>query len=203
MKVLLNLLRFLTRLFNACDVSEGNSGRSSDCIHARNEFFPFSSFSLQRLKSSELAVVSKMPIIEASIAHATPLSSALIPNAAFSEATFMTPPELPIKVRIASDFNKSVRPIITPAIVPARPQYKGIGVCVAMSFSTESQWRSTASLSKPKSITDPELFPRYLFIEFLIDSKIVFPAPYTPSTRFVCSLRRRRHDDSSEKILLN
>ena len=115
--------------------------------------------------------------MEASIAHATPLSNALMPNAAFSEATFITPPELPISVRIASDFNKSVRPMMTPAIVPAKPQYNGIGVCVAISFSTESQWRSTASFSNPKSITEPELFPRYLLMEFLIDSKIVFPAP--------------------------
>ena len=80
-------------------------------FHARKEFLPFSSFSLQRLNSSEFAVVSKIPIMEASIAHATPLSNALMPNAAFSEATFITPPELPISVRIASDFNKSVRPM--------------------------------------------------------------------------------------------
>ena len=120
--VLLNLLRLRTKLLRASEVLEGNSGRSSDCIHAKNEFLPSSSFSLHFLKSKELAVVRSIPQIEANIAHATPLRRELIPEAAFCEALLITPPLLLIRVIIALDCNKSHNPIITPAIVPANPQ---------------------------------------------------------------------------------
>ena len=155
------------------------------------------------LNNIEFMVVKIMPQIDATIAQATPLRSELIPEAAFTEAAFITPPVLPIRVIMAPESNRSHNPIITPAIVPASPQYNGIGVCVAMSFSTESQCRSTASFKRLKSITDPELFPRYLLIEATIDVNIVLPFPYTPSTRFVSVFLLKRQEVSSLKTLLN
>lgn len=74
------------------------------------------------MKRRELTVVSRIPQIEASIAHATPLKRELIPEAALCEALSITPPPLLIRVIIALDCNKSHNPIITPAIVPANPQ---------------------------------------------------------------------------------
>ena len=118
-----------------------------------------------------------IPQIEATIAQATPLNNASIPFAAIFEDSSMAPAPLPISVLMALESSRSQRPIITPAIVPAKPQYKGIGVWVAMSFSTESQCRSTASFNRPKSMTDPELLPKYLLIESLIESKMELPVP--------------------------
>ena len=114
-----------------------------------------------------------IPMMLASIAHATPDNKSFTPSAAVPK--FPDPDErrsviLPVVIR-------EPKPTITPAIVPASPQYSGVGVSVLMSFSTESQWRSTASFKSEKSITDPELFSKYLLIESLIDSKTLLPRP--------------------------
>ena len=51
----LNLLRFFTSLLSASDVSEGNSGRSFACSHARNVFLPNSPF-----RKEELSIKAKL-----------------------------------------------------------------------------------------------------------------------------------------------
>ena len=112
-------------------------------------------------------------MILASIAQATPASKSFTPFAAVPK---LPAPEDKSAV-ILPVVSKELRPTITPAIVPARPQYKGVGVSVLMSFSTESQCRSTASFKREKSMTEPELFSRYLLIESLMDSKTLLPRP--------------------------
>ena len=90
-----------------------------------------------------------IPQIEAAIAQATPKSKSLMPLAALSEALLIFTVPLPISVRMACESNKSHNPMITPAIVPASPQYNGIGVCTDISFSTVSQCLSIASFKTP------------------------------------------------------
>ena len=59
-------------------------------------------------------------------------------------------------------------PIIIPSIVPTNPRYNGIGVTDSISASTASQFRSTISFIRLKSLTAPLFFIRYVLIDFSI-----------------------------------
>ena len=75
-------------------MSEGSSGNKRDCIQAKKELLPLSSFNLQLLNKSELIVVNKIPQILAAIAQATPANNSLIPEAAkLSISSFVIPSE--------------------------------------------------------------------------------------------------------------
>ena len=79
--------------------------------------------------------MSIIPIILASIAHATPERRSFTPLAALPKSPEPEESKSVMLPVVISEPN----PTITPAIVPARPQYKGVGVIVLISVSIESQ----------------------------------------------------------------
>ena len=91
-----------------------------------------------------LSEVNIIPIALATMAMATPQSKSLI---LFAAPVVDTTDEPDISSRIAPPKTKANKPIIAPVIVPAKPKYKGNGICELISSSIISQCRSTESFS--------------------------------------------------------